>query len=125
MMRCVGTPLFGMFFFLTLSLQNVGGYRALKTGVAYLPMIATVMVASAVASQLVNRIGARPLLLAGGVILTGGLFRLSRVNEHSHYGSALIGPLMVTATGLGLPFVPRSPVALGRVAMNDAGAASS
>src|SRR6202012_2053400 len=71
---CVGTSLFGMFFFLTLFVQNVWGYSALKTGVAYLPMVAMIMVASGVASQLVNRIGARPLMLAGSLVMTGGMF---------------------------------------------------
>ena len=62
---CVGTALFGMFFFLTLFVQNVWGYSPLKTGIAYLPLIGMVIVASGVASQLVTRIGARPLMLAG------------------------------------------------------------
>ena len=124
-MLCVGTALFGMFFFLTLFVQGVWGYSALKTGLAYLPMIATVMVASAIASQLVNRIGARPLLLAGSVILTGGMFWLSRITEHSHYASGLLGPMMVTALGMGLLFVPVSLVALAGVGNNDAGVASS
>ena len=124
-MLCVGTALFGMFFFLTLFLQGVWGYSALKTGIAYLPMIATVMVASGIASQLVNRIGARPLLLAGSVILTGGMFWLSRITEHSHYASGLLGPMLVTALGLGLLFVPVSLVALAGVGNNDAGVASS
>ena len=124
-MLCVGTALFGMFFFLTLFVQGVWGYSALKTGLAYLPMIATVMVASAIASQLVNRIGARPLLLAGSMILTGGMFWLSRITEHSHYASGLLGPMMVTALGMGLLFVPVSLVALAGVRNNDAGVASS
>jgi EmrB/QacA subfamily drug resistance transporter len=124
-MLCVGTALFGMFFFLTLFVQGVWGYSALKTGLAYLPMIATVMVASAIASQLVNRIGARPLLLAGSLILTGGMFWLSRITEHSHYASGLLGPMMVTALGMGLLFVPVSLVALAGVRNNDAGVASS
>ena len=124
-MLCVGTALFGMFFFLTLFVQGVWGYSALKTGLAYLPMIATVMVASAIASQLVNRIGARPLLLAGSLILTGGMFWLSRITEHSHYASGLLGPMMVTALGMGLLFVPVSLVALAGVGNNDAGVASS
>jgi hypothetical protein len=124
-MLCVGTALFGMFFFLTLFVQGVWGYSALKTGLAYLPMIATVMVASAIASQLVNRIGARPLLLAGSMILTGGMFWLSRITEHSHYASGLLGPMMVTALGMGLLFVPVSLVALAGVGNNDAGVASS
>ena len=122
---CIGTALFGMFFFLTLFVQNVWGYSALRTGVAYLPMVAMIMVASAVASQLVNRIGARPLMLAGSVIAAGGMFWLSRVNEHSQYVSGLMGPMMLTATGMGLIFVPLSLVSLAKVADNDAGVASS
>ena len=124
-MLCVGTALFGMFFFLTLFLQDVWGYSALKTGIAYLPMITTVMVASAISSQLVTRIGARPLMVAGSAIATGGMFWLSRITENSHYASGLLGPMMVTALGMGLIFVPLSLVALAKVADNDAGVASS
>jgi EmrB/QacA subfamily drug resistance transporter len=124
-MLCVGTALFGMFFFLTLFVQNVWGYSALKTGLAYLPMIGTVMLASGIASQLINRIGARPLMIAGTAIATGGLFWLSRITESSHYASGLLGPMMVTALGMGLTFVPLSLVALTRVSDNDAGVASS
>jgi EmrB/QacA subfamily drug resistance transporter len=124
-MLCVGTALFGIFFFLTLFLQNVWGYSALKTGIAYLPMIATVMVGSGVASQLVSRIGARPLMITGSAILTGGMFWLSRINEHSTYSGGLLGPMLVTAAGLGLLFVPISLVALAKVDNNDAGVASS
>ena len=122
---CVGTALFGMFFFLTIFVQEVWGYSALKTGIAYLPMVTMIMVASGVASQLVARIGARPLMLAGSAIATGGMFWLSRITEHSHYASGLLGPMLVTAFGLGLIFVPMSLVALAKVANNDTGVASS
>jgi EmrB/QacA subfamily drug resistance transporter len=122
---CVGTALFGMFFFLTVFVQDVWGYSPLRTGIAYLPMVLTIMVASGIASQLVARIGARPLMLAGSVIATGGLFWLSRLNEQSHYVCGLMGPMMVTALGLGLIFVPLSLVALAEVADSDAGVASS
>jgi hypothetical protein len=64
-------------------------------------------------------------MLAGSVISTGGLFWLSRLNEQSHYVSGLMGPMMVTALGMGLIFVPLSLVALAKVADNDAGVASS
>jgi EmrB/QacA subfamily drug resistance transporter len=124
-MLCVGTALFGMFFFLTLFIQEVWGYSPLKTGVAYLPMVAVMMAASGVASQLVNRIGARPLMLAGAAVMTGGMFWLSRINEHSHYASGLLGPMLVTAAGLGLIFVPLSLVSLTKVADHDTGVASS
>ena len=122
---CIGTALFGMFFFLTLFVQNVWGYSALKTGVSYLPMVAMIMVASGLASQLVNRIGARPLMIAGSVLATGGMFWLSRVTEHSTYTGGLLGPMMLTATGMGLIFVPLSLVSLTKVANNDTGVASS
>jgi hypothetical protein len=122
---CIGTALFGMFFFLTLFVQNVWGYSALRTGVSYLPMAGMILVASAAASQLVNRVGARPLMIAGSVIGTGGMFWLSRVTEHSHYVGGLLGPMLLTATGMGLLFVPISLVSLTKVAHNDTGVASS
>jgi EmrB/QacA subfamily drug resistance transporter len=122
---CIGTALFGMFFFLTLFVQTVWGYDALRTGISYLPMVATIMVASAVASQLVNRIGARPLMITGAVLGTGGMIWLSRITEHSTYAGGLLGPMMLTAFGMGLLFVPISLVALTKVAENDTGVASS
>ena len=122
---CVGTALFGMFFFLTLFVQNVWGYDALRTGIAYLPMVAMILVASAAASQLVSRIGGRPLMIAGSLIATGGMFWLSRITEHSTYAGGLLGPMMLTAFGMGLLFVPISLVALTKVAENDTGVASS
>ena len=122
---CIGTALFGMFFFLTLFVQNVWGYSALKTGISYLPMVAVIMLASAAASQLVNRIGARPLMIVGSVFGTGGMIWLSRVTEHSTYAGGLLGPMMLTAAGMGLLFVPISLVSLTKVGNNDAGVASS
>jgi EmrB/QacA subfamily drug resistance transporter len=122
---CIGTALFGMFFFLTIFVQTVWGYSPLKSGLAYLPMVAVIMAASGVASQLVSRIGARPLTIAGSAMAAGGMFWLSRVTEHSTYAGGLLGPMMVTAAGMGLIFVPMSLVALARVSNNDAGVASS
>jgi EmrB/QacA subfamily drug resistance transporter len=124
-MLCVGTAMFGMFFFLTVFVQNVWGYSALKTGVAYLPMVAAIMVMAGVSAQLVPRIGARPLLLAGSAIGAGGMYWLSRINEHSTYTSGLLGPLIVTAVGLGMLFMPVTLVALSKVDDRDAGLASS
>jgi EmrB/QacA subfamily drug resistance transporter len=122
---CIGTALFGMFFFLTLFLQEVLNYSPLRTGVAYLPMAGMILVATAVASQLVSRIGALPLMIAGSAASTGGMFWLSRVTEHSHYVSGLLGPILLTAAGLGLLFAPLLLVSLIKVANNDTGVASS
>jgi EmrB/QacA subfamily drug resistance transporter len=124
-MLCVGTALFGMFFFLTIFVQTVWGYSALRTGLAYLPMMATVMLMAGVSAQLVPRIGARPLLLVGSATATGGMFWLSRITEHSNYVSGLLGPMLVTAAGMGMLFMPLTLVALSRVEDRDTGLASS
>ena len=105
--------------------QDVWGYSALRTGVAFLPMTAAVLAASAAAARFVPRIGARPLLLAGTAASTGGLYWLSWVTEHGTYASGLLGPMLVTGAGFGLLIVPLSLVALARVAEADSGVASS
>ena len=124
-MLCVGTAMFGMFFFLTLFVQTVWGYSALKTGVAYLPMVGMIMLMAGVSAQLVTRIGARPLLIAGSAIGAGGMFWLSRITEHSSYAGGLLGPMLVTAAGLGMLFMPITLVALAKVEDRDAGLAAS
>src|SRR6185437_14591433 len=124
-MLCIGTALFGMFFFLTIFVETVWGYSALKTGIAYLPMMTAVMVMAGVSAQLVPRIGARPLLLAGSAIATGGMFWLSRITEHSSYAGGLLGPMIVTAAGMGMLFRPVTLTSLSRVDNADAGLASS
>jgi hypothetical protein len=93
--------------------------------VAYLPMVGTIMLMAGVSSQLVSRIGARPLLIAGSAIAAGGMFWLSRITEHSTYAGGLLGPMMVTAAGLGMLFMPITLVALSKVPDRDAGLASS
>ena len=125
MMLAVGTTLFGVFFFLTLFVQDVWDYSALRAGVAFLPLTAAVLAASAAATRLVPRTGARPLLLAGAVGSAAGLYWLSRLTEHGTYAGGLLGPLLVIGVGLGLLFVPLSLVALARVAETDSGVASS
>jgi EmrB/QacA subfamily drug resistance transporter len=122
---CVGTAMFGMFFFLTIFVEHVWGYSALKAGVGYLPMVAVIMAMAGLSTQLVPRVGARPLLIIASVISVGGMFWLSRINEHSTYVNGLLGPMLVTAAGLGLIFMPVTLVALSRVPDRDAGLASS
>jgi EmrB/QacA subfamily drug resistance transporter len=121
----VGTAIFGVFFFVTLFVQDVWGYSAFRTGVAFLPLTVALLAGSAAASMLVPRIGARPVLLAGGAASAGGLYWLSRVTEHSTYLSGLLGPGLVIGAGLGLLFVPLPLVAMARVAEADSGAAAS
>jgi EmrB/QacA subfamily drug resistance transporter len=124
-MLCIGTAVFGMFFFLTVFLQSAWGYSALKTGVAYLPLMAGILVASGAAAQLVPRVGARPLLLAGTPATAGGLYWLSRLTEHGSYPGGVLGPMLVLAAGLGLLFLPVTLVAMARVADGESGVAAS
>jgi EmrB/QacA subfamily drug resistance transporter len=124
-MLCISTGLFGLFFFLTLFIQTVLGYSAVRSGIAYLPFAAGTVIASALASQLVPRIGPRPLIVAGAAAVAGGMFWYSRLTEHASYASQLLGPSLVSSVGLGLVFVPLSLVALHSVAEQDSGVASS
>jgi EmrB/QacA subfamily drug resistance transporter len=124
-MLCIATGLFGLFFFLTLFIQNVLGYSAVRTGVAYLPFAVGVVVASGLASQLMPRIGARPLILVGTAAVAGGMFWFSRLTEHAGYVSELLGPMLISSLGLGLVFVPLALVALHNVEEKDSGVASS
>src|SRR5499425_724127 len=121
----VGIFIFGMFFFLTVFMQAVWGYSALKTGVAYLPFTAALFLGAGAVAQLVPKIGARPLLLAGSAAAAGGLYWLSRITEHDTYTSAVLGPTMVIGAGAALLFVTLSLVALNRVPEADSGVASS
>jgi EmrB/QacA subfamily drug resistance transporter len=122
---CVGTALLGMFFFLTLFIQDVWGYSALKTGVAYLPFIPAVLATTLVTQQAVTRIGARPLLIAGSAVAAGGMFWLSRITEHSTFAGGMLGPELVLGAGLGPLFVLIFLVGLTKVRDDDTGVASS
>jgi EmrB/QacA subfamily drug resistance transporter len=121
----VGTANFGVFFFLTLFVQDLLGYSPLREGVAFLPLTVALLVGAAVATRLIGRIGARPLLVAGAAASAGGMYWLSGVTEHSSYAAGLLGPSLVAGFGLGLLFVPLPMVALARVAESDSGVASS
>jgi EmrB/QacA subfamily drug resistance transporter len=122
---CIGTSNLGMFFFLTLFIQEVWGYSALKTGLAYLPFVPVILVMTMVTQQAVTRIGARPLYVAGSAVAAGGMFWLSRITEHSTFAGGVLGPEMVLGAGLGVLFVLSFLVGLTKVSANDAGVASS
>jgi EmrB/QacA subfamily drug resistance transporter len=124
-MLCIGTAMFGMFFFLTLFTQSVLGYSAVRSGVAYLPFTVGIVAAATLASQLVARIGPRPLILTGAAMAAGGMFWFSRLTEHAGYPGELLGPMLLTSFGLGLLFVPLSLVALHNVQEQDSGVAAS
>ena len=125
MMLGVGTAISGVFFFLTLFVQDVWGYSALRTGAAFLPVTAAMFVGAIGASALVPRIGARPLLVGGSAVTVGGLYWLSRMTEHGSYAGDLLGAGLVLGIGFGLLIVPLQLLSLTRVGEADSGVAAS
>jgi len=113
------------FFFLTIFIQEVLGYSALKAGLAFLPFAAVVVVMSGIIPQLIGRTGARPLILPDTAITGGGMYWFAQIGRHSRYAGGLLGPMLVTSAGFGMLFVPLSLVARTRVRGEDSGIASS
>ena len=124
-MLFLATAMFGIFFFLTIFVQEVLGYSALRSGLAFLPFAAVIVVISGVVSQVISRTGARPLMIGGAAVTAAGMYWFSHLTVHSGYVGGLLGPMLVTSTGLGMLFVPISLVALSKVRSEDSGVASS
>jgi EmrB/QacA subfamily drug resistance transporter len=125
MMLALATAMFGFFFFLTIFVQEVLGYSALRSGLAFLPFAVVIVVMSGIVSQVISRIGARPLMLAGTAVAAGGMYWFSHISVHTTYAGGLLGPMLVTSAGFGMLFVPLALVALNRVRGEDSGVASS
>jgi EmrB/QacA subfamily drug resistance transporter len=120
----LGTALFSMFLMLTLYMQQVLGYSAMKTGVAYLAVAGTAILWSAVAGQLVTRIGVKPVLVIGMAMLTAGLVFFTQAPVDGTYVRDLLPGFLVLGVGIGFSFVPISIAALAGVRPAEAGLAS-
>jgi EmrB/QacA subfamily drug resistance transporter len=120
----LGTASFSVFLMLTLYMQQVLGYSAMKTGVAYLAIAATAIVWSAVAAQLVTRLGVKPVLVTGMAFLTAGLLYFTQVSVGGSYVTDLLPGFLLMSVGLGFSFVPISIAALAGVKASEAGLAS-
>jgi EmrB/QacA subfamily drug resistance transporter len=119
-----GASLFSMFFFISLYMQNVLGYSAIKAGISYLPLAGGVVIAASVASQLVTRVGYKPVLVAGMGLLSAGLVWFTQISPGGSYASDLLGPSLLVAVGLGFAFVPQTIAAVSGVETREAGLAS-
>jgi EmrB/QacA subfamily drug resistance transporter len=120
----LGTATFSMFLMLTLYMQQVLGYSAMKTGVAYLAVAATAIFWSFLAANLVTRIGVKPVLVAGMTFLTAGVAYFTQVSVGGSYVSDLLPGFLLISVGLGFSFVPISIAALAGVQPSEAGLAS-
>jgi EmrB/QacA subfamily drug resistance transporter len=120
----LGTATFAMFLMLTLYMQQVLGYSAMKTGVSYLAVAGTAILWSAVAAQLVTRVGVKPVLVTGMTALTAGLVYFTQVSVDGSYVANLLPGFLLVGIGLGFSFVPISIAALAGVQPAEAGLAS-
>ncbi len=120
----LGTTLFSMFLMLTLYMQQVLGYSAMKTGVAYLAVAGTSIFWATLASQLVTRVGVKPVLVAGMSLLTVGLVYFTQVSPGGSYLGDLLPGFLIIAVGMAFSFVSISIAALAGIPESDAGIAS-
>jgi EmrB/QacA subfamily drug resistance transporter len=114
-----------VFFYLTLYMQNVLGYSAIQTGAAYLPLCFAVGIAAGVSSQLLTRIGTRPMIVGGALVSAGGMYWLSRIPVHGTYLSDLLPGMLVLSFGVGPMFVAVTTAANAGVPADKAGLAAS
>ena len=120
----LGTSTFSMFLMLTLYMQQVLSYSPLKTGIAYLAVAGTAIFTSAIAAQIVTRIGVKPALVIGSVAMVSGLAYFTQVSANGSYVADLLPGFLLIAVGLGFSFVPISIAALAGIQPAEAGLAS-
>jgi EmrB/QacA subfamily drug resistance transporter len=109
----IGMALFSMFFFVSLYMQQVLGFDALDAGLAYLPLAFTIIFSAGAASQLVTRLGFKPVLMVGLLLTTAGLLWFTQISAGGSYVADILFPSIVAGAGLGFAFVP---VTIGAVA---------
>ncbi len=121
----VGMSLFSMFFFISLYMQNVLHFSPIKTGVSYLPLAVGIILTAGLASQLVTRIGFKPVLILGLLLIAAGLIWFSRVPAlGGSFSANVLGPSLLAAAGLGFSFVPVTIAAVTGTKPHEAGLAS-
>jgi EmrB/QacA subfamily drug resistance transporter len=121
----IGMSLFSMFFFISLYMQQVLHYSALKAGLSYLPLAIAIILSAGAASVGVTRFGFKPVLVIGMLFVAGGLFWFSRVpGTGGTFVANVLGPSILAAIGLGLSFVPVTIAAVTGTRPHEAGLAS-
>ncbi|MGH2831331.1 MAG: MFS transporter [Solirubrobacteraceae bacterium] len=121
----IGMSLFSMFFFISLYLQNVLHFSPIKTGVSYLPLAVGIIISAGAASQLVTRVGFKPVLTGGLLLIAIALVWFSQVPATGGSFSAnVLGPSVLAAFGLGFSFVPVTIAAVTGTKPHEAGLAS-
>ena len=121
----VGAGLFSMFLFLGLYLQVILGYSPLKSGFAFLPFTAGIIVFAGIASQLLPKVGPKPLMIPGLIASSLGLLLLARITPDTSYASHVLPALLIMSSGMALVFIPLTSTSLHNVSNHDTGVASA
>ena len=121
----VGAGLFSMFLFLGLYLQVILGYSPLKSGFAFLPFTAGIIVFAGIASQLLPKFGPRPLMVPGLIAAGVGLLLLTRITPETSYTTHVLPSLFIMSSGMALVFIPLTSTSLHAVSTHDTGVASA
>jgi EmrB/QacA subfamily drug resistance transporter len=120
----LGAVIFANFFLLTLYVQDILGYSALKTGLTFLATAGTAVLAAGVAQALTTRFGAKPIIIIGLTLLTAAMVWYSQIPEHGSYATDLLPGYLMVGVGIAFAFVPVSIAALAGVSEREAGLAS-
>jgi EmrB/QacA subfamily drug resistance transporter len=121
----VGAGLFSMFLFLGLYLQVILGYTPLKSGFAFLPFTAGIIVFAGIASQLLPKVGPKNLMVPGLVAAGIGLLMLTRITPETSYVTHVLPSLLIMSSGMALVFIPLTSTSLHAVSHQDTGVASA
>jgi EmrB/QacA subfamily drug resistance transporter len=114
-----------LFFFITLYMQNVLGYSPIQSGLAWLPLCFAVAISAGIASQLLSRVGTRPVIVVGAIIAAAGLYMLSRIPVDGSYLADLLPGTLVLAVGGAGVFVGVTTAANAGVPADKAGLAAA
>ncbi|MFF2061743.1 MFS transporter [Streptomyces sp. NPDC058200] len=127
LIMCLTTiGLFGAFLFMTYFLQNILGYSPLRTGLAFLPLSAAIIIgATQISARLLPRVGPRFLLTPGLLLAAGGLYSLTFIDTHSSYPAHILPGTTLLGLGLGLTFMPAIATGTSGVPPKDAGVTSA
>lgn len=121
----VGAGLFSMFLFLGLYLQVILGYTPLRSGFAFLPFSVGIIIFAGVASQLLPKIGPKPLMVPGLIFAGIGLLMLTRITPETGYTTHVLPSLLIMSSGIALVFIPLTSTSLHGVSGRDTGVASA
>src|SRR5438034_3259477 len=120
----LGGVLFANFFVLTLYVQDVLGYSAIKTGVTFVATAGTAVLAAGVAQALTTRFGPKPVIVIGLILLTGAMVYYAQIPVHGSFASDLLPGYLLVGVGIAFAYVPVSIASLAGVAEREAGLAS-